>query len=189
MSKALQINRNELEGTAAELGKHGQDICVADMSGSMREPAIEGKSRFECLKIALETHAARLQLLAFNNRVWECSPADLDNPSGGTALHSALQHARALEPIHVLVICDGEPNNPQAAIDEAALIAANCVIDALYIGPMDDAHEQGRHFMSDLAEVGRGRYIEFDMRGATQLQLTQRVGALLALPGPGVIEL
>lgn len=164
------------------------DLILADISGSMAgRSSMANLSCWSCLKQALQAQGERAAVLAFETFVHETTADNLPPPTGGTNLTGALEHAMALEPLHVLVISDGEPNNPETALEAASRLANDCIIDVLYIGPNN---EQAKQFMRSLAEVGRGRYMEFDLTAEkSPLELTSKVSSLLALPGPGTIEL
>lgn len=164
------------------------DLILADISGSMAGcSSIANLSCWDCLKQALQAQGERAAVLAFETLVYETTADDLPQPTGATNLTGALEHATALEPLHVLVISDGEPNDPKTALTAACQLANDCIIDVLYIGPNN---EKAKQFMRSLAEVGRGRYMEFDLTAEkSPLELTSKVSSLLALPGPGTIEL
>jgi Mg-chelatase subunit ChlD len=90
--------------------------------------------------------------------------------------------------LHVLVISDGAPNSQNQAFDSAKVLAAECIIDVLFVGSAND--ERCIEFMKKLAEIGRGRYQSLDLSGATALMLGSKVNDMLALPSPkGSIEL
>ena len=162
---------------------HNSDLVLADLSGSMSEPAFEGHSKYDCLKTALAVIGSnpKVQILGFNYAVYEVQASELPKPAGGTQLHLALQKAGSLEPLHVLVICDGRPDSTESAMLQGTLVAEQCIIDTLFIGPASD--EEGIAFMKKLAQVGRGRYSSFDPVQGSPLLLGEKVASLL-LTGP-----
>lgn len=162
------------------------DLIVADLSSSMNHGAFGGKSRYDCLCMAIKDFTGRASVLAFNNRVFEVDCDALPYPSGSTKLHLALHRAVELTPLHVLVISDGAPDNVQWALGETALLAEMCIVDALYVGPEDKVCED---FMRELARIGRGRYAAFNMSEHTPKMLEQKVGAMLSLPAPSTVTL
>jgi hypothetical protein len=163
------------------------DLIVADLSSSMVHIAFGGKSRYECLCLAVKDFTGRASVLAFNNRVFEVECNDLPHPSGSTKLHLALHRAVELTPLHVLVISDGVPDNQEWALGETALLAEQCVVDALYVGPANEVYAE--KFMRELARIGHGRYAAFNMEEHTPKMLEQKVGAMLSLPAPTTVEL
>lgn len=177
------IGRRAVDGNT----QHNCDVVIADLSSSMGCTAFDGKSRHECLQEAMTPFKGRVQVLAFNSSVWEVDADALPSPSGSTNLAEALDVARSIEPVHVLVISDGEPNSEQHAFDAAEKLAEICTIDAMYIGP-----DSGKAvaFMKKLAEeIGRGRFIDFRIDQQSPLLLEQKIDSLLALPAPGSIQL
>ena len=158
------------------------DLIIVDRSGSMGLLAIGGKGRIECVREALGPFKNRAHVLAFNDQCVEVDCDTIPDASGGTDLARALSTANSLEPIHVLVMCDGEPNNGPKALKVAGEIAKQCIIDALYIGPEDDTTAIG--FMKELAAVGHGRFSMFNLNEQSPLLLSQGVATMLALPDP-----
>lgn len=170
-----------------------QDMVIADLSGSMSYSAFEGMSRYECLQQALAPYLGRVQVLAFNNYVREVDADSLPVPAGFTAMDKAFQVATYLEPLKVLMISDGCPDNKGRAIDEAKKLinektdgTFDRVMDVMYIGPENEAAEA---FMRQLADIGHGRYFNFKIDKQSPALLEQKIGSLLALPQPGTIEL
>lgn len=165
---------------------HNCDMVIADLSGSMSSEAFEGKSRYQCLQQALAPFKGRVQVLAFNSRVWEVDADSLPQPDMFTAMAKAIETAIQLEPLHVLMISDGLPDNRTTALQAADQLAQTCIMDVMYIGPED---ENAEGFMQELANVGRGRYINFRVDKESPMQLESEIDSLLALPAPGSIEL
>lgn len=166
---------------------HNCDMVIADLSGSMAERAFEGKSRYQCLQEALKPFKGRVQVLAFNSRVWEVDADALPTPDMYTAMHKALDTAIQLEPIHVLLISDGIPDSKPSAIDSATQLANNCIIDTMYIGPQDET--AAIETMKEIAHIGRGRFFNFQIDQQSPALLEAKIDQLLALPSPGSIEL
>ncbi len=185
MSNDLTKNPNQV--TTRKRAPKNADLIVADLSSSMNRQARDGKSRYEYLCMAIKDFTGRASVLAFNTSVFEVECDELPHPRGSTKLHLALHRAVELTPLHVLVISDGVPDSDEWALGETALLAEQCVVDALYVGPSHD--EYAIKFMRELARVGRGRYAEFNMAEHTPKMLEQKVGAMLSLPAPSTVTL
>lgn len=191
MSRALTIKqRRELEAREQQLASqkrpHNCDWVVADISLSMNWAAFEDKRRITCLRDALRPLAGRVQVLAFNNTTQFVQADEIPDAGGGTDLAGALRTMHELEPLHILVVSDGEPNNKPDALTEATKLSDQCVIDVLYIGPQETAAEE---FMQALARAGRGRYSKFDINKQSPLLLGNKVSDMLALPAPTTVVL
>lgn len=160
------------------------ELILADISSSMGIRLLENKTRFDLLCLALKPLAKSAHVLAFHDRVFEVDADNLPPPDHSTALHLALDKATQLEPLHVLVISDGEPDNESKAIESAKYLAEQCIIDVLYIGPATgNRTEQCIAFMKELATIGRGRYQSLDLDNPSgTLLLGSKVNSLLALP-------
>jgi hypothetical protein len=187
----MRNNKNEIIKVTRELvptGRtkkatpHNADLIVADISGSMGSPAIAALPRIECVRQALAPFKGRAHVIAFNDSIHEVDCDAIPDPAGGTDLAKALDFVIGLEPLHVLVMCDGQPNIKQAALDSCARLAEQCIIDTLYIGP--PSHDRDIAFMRELAAVGHGRAMTFDLSEKSPLLLSQGVASLLALPAP-----
>lgn len=161
------------------------DLILADVSGSMGMAAFEGKTRIDCVRLALKPFVGRAHVLAFDHRVMEVDCDQIPGAGGSTGLDRAIERAIYLEPIHVLVMCDGCPDLRARSLEMAAKLAEQCLIDALYIGPATD--EAAIAFMKELAAVGHGRFSMFSLTESSPLLLEQKVGSLLALPDPNSV--
>lgn len=77
----------------------------------------------------------------------------LPEPSGGTALHLALDYVAAMvpPPERVIVLSDGSPNDVGLALTAGRRLAP-MVIDAYYVGA--DGDRLALQFMADLAACG-----------------------------------
>jgi hypothetical protein len=176
----------EKQRKVTSLTPKNQDMVIADLSGSMSYTAFEGKSRYDCLQEALAPYLGRVQVLAFNNYVREVDADSLPQPAGFTAMDKAFKVATYLEPLKVLLISDGCPDNKGRAIDEATTLAKDRTIDVMYIGPRNEVAEK---FMQQIADIGGGRYFNFEIDKNSPALLESKIGTLLALPSPGSIEL
>lgn len=177
-------------GVTAELrrrmaGAGERVLILADTSGSMDEPAGGGRRKIEHLRQALNSvlcDRPLALLIEFNSTAREVTlAAPLGDPTGGTALHLALDLAREFQPRQTVVISDGRPDDEAAAIAAAEKLTGT--IDVIYCGP--DGDTKAIDFMRRLAKVGCGRVIVRDLRRASnQQQLTAELRQVLALPSP-----
>jgi len=176
----------------------GSKIIVADVSGSMgMNDCQEGKRRIDILREALAPMEGRAYVIEFGiygRRAdhngfpsTRCTtPASISEPSGGTPMDQGLARAAGLEPETVLLMSDGRADDPWRAKDAAKLLAKECIIDTLFIGPSDPVGEQ---LLREIAEIGRGSFDVFDITKTTSLLLESKVESMLALPAPKIIEL
>ncbi len=184
MSKALTFKQqHDLTIRRGKVTPKNADLILVDRSGSMGSPAIGGKSRINCVREALAPFKGRAHVLAFDDSVEEVDCDNIPKPRGTTLLGKALEFTISLEPLHVLVMCDGYPTDE--VFGAAGRLAQQCIIDALYIGPPSD--ERAINFMRQLAEVGHGRFSLFDLTEKSPLLLSQGVESMLALPDPASV--
>lgn len=151
----------ERHAARATWAASGTALILADVSGSMSESA-GTRSKYDLLREALD-QAARPgdDIVAFSSTARRIdSPQHLPYPSGGTALHLALAEAVATQPGVTLVISDGQPDDADAALTEAAKLRG--LVNVVYCGP-DDDHE-AIAFMRRLAAQGGGRCYVHDLR-------------------------
>jgi hypothetical protein len=121
------------------------------------------------------------RLIAFGSTAREVdSPGGLPAPSGGTALHLALDAAAASRPRKTVVVTDGRPDSEQAALDAAA--RASGLIDVVYCGPDSDA--AALDFLRRLTRVGGGVIIARDIAKDSKLRLAPAIRDALGLPAP-----
>ena len=190
MSRGLTYkDRYDLERRPKARGRveipQNADLILADKSSSMGLAAFAGKTRIDCVNEALKPFRGRAYMLAFSSRVEELDCGDTLQAEGSTNLAAALGRAIELEPIHVLVMCDGEPNSKPSALQAASKLAEQCLIDTLYIGPETDV--EAINFMKELAAVGHGRFSIFSLTESSPLLLEQKIDSLLCLPDPGSV--
>lgn len=162
-------------------GASDQQIVLVDVSASMAETDIGGKTRFAYLQDALRfAMPPGAKLISFSTlpHVLQ-SIADLPAPGGTTSMHLALEMVEMDKPQHTLVISDGQPNDKKAALVAAEALTGT--IDVIFVG--DDNDKEAIAFMNQLARVGAGRVVVHDVtKQRTQAVLTQHVKTVLALP-------
>jgi hypothetical protein len=135
-------------------------VALVDTSGSMAQR--EGsRRRIDLLTDVLQqvlTADPTLRVITFGSVPEELTGTEpgrnlqLPEPCGSTALHLALEYvAQGPLPIRLVVISDGSPDDPQAAL-AAAKALAPVIIDAYYVGPDDDRAAIG--FMRALSLAG-----------------------------------
>ena len=172
-------------GATARYSQRMNGVCddtviLADVSSSMGEWA-GAKRKIEHVREALESVWPQIKtphLIAFASHPQElASPRELPQPSGGTALHLALDMSLPYAQRKTLVISDGRPDNAEEAIKAAERISG--IIDVIYCGPDDDV--EAISFMRRLASIGCGHVHTHTWK--TPFQLVVR--NVLALPDPG----
>lgn len=125
-------------------------VVLADVSGSMAESAA-GRRKIDVLAEAMQSLPATHSIVAFSSYVTPIATGyTLPAPSGGTALHLALDHCHAIDATHILVISDGHPDSAASALAAADRLHAR--IDIIYCGPDNDM--EGITFMRRLARGG-----------------------------------
>lgn len=165
--------------------RKNMDMVLADYSGSMSGVACEGKSKIDCLRMAMTPLVGRVLVLAFSDDVIEVDADAIPDPYAGTNLLKALRACESYEPMHVLVISDGAPYPKDECLPEAARLSENFIIDVLYVGRASDT--DCIEFMRSLAKAGRGRYQAFDLERQAPALLESTVAKLLSLPAPKVL--
>ena len=154
-------------------------FILADISGSMDESA-GTETKFAMLRRALQHQTIDWninRLVAFHSFPEEiASPAQLPSPTGGTALHLALDYIAAHNPAYTLVISDGHPDNAAAALKAADKVSGR--IDVLYIGP--DGDLDAIRFMYQLAGRAGGTVTIRDIKKEKTLPASTISGLLCA---------
>jgi len=163
--------------TARQTNTGDHRYILADISGSMDENA-GAETKFVILRRALQHPTIDWnshRLVAFHSFPEEiASPAQLPSPTGGTALHLALDYIAAHNPAYTLVISDGHPDNAVAALKAADKVSGR--IDVLYIGP--DGDLDAIRFMYQLAGRAGGTVTVRDIRKEKTLPATTIAGLL-----------
>lgn len=141
-------------------------VIIVDTSGSMYTNDSRGsKSRYDVAlqELAqLQAHMpGKLAILAFSD---DCIFVPGGQPpflGGGTDLAGALRFAKVADVpgMRFIVISDGQPDDEQAALAEAAKYQNR--IDTIFVGPENDWHG-GRAFLERLAAASGGQHIAAD---------------------------
>lgn len=131
----------------------GPVVALYDCSSSMQELARGGKRKYELVEDARAILHASYEI-EFGGFGARATTGHLSLPTGNTPLHLALNSARAFQPSRTIVITDGHPDDPYAALAEARTLSG--VIDVVYCGPERDMEAQ--EFLRKLATVTGGRY-------------------------------
>lgn len=155
-------------------------VVLADVSGSMAEPAGQ-KLKIDVLREAMQIAVPPgAVIIAFSSTPQVVSsPTLLPAPGGGTALHLALEKAAQHQPRYTLVITDGRPDLPEAALQRAEALPGT--LDVIYCGP--DSDIEAILFIRKLAQVGAGRAHVHDIRQAAARQaLAPAIRAALEAP-------
>ena len=133
------------------LGKHQQAtkvVLLLDTSGSMDSPADSpGERRIDALRGVVAT--LRQKQLAFRQLSFNSDFMWTDivpEPSGGTNLSGALDFVGQIKPEHLIIVSDGEPDSPDAAMASAKKLS--CKIDVFFVGPKGSP---GDAFLKQLA--------------------------------------
>lgn len=158
----------------AQVFAGAEAMILLDTSGSMVLNDCPGNTR--------RCDAARDQLIRLQQGMpgkialvsWDDSPRFCANglpspPSGGTDLVAALNFAKPADGcgLKIIIISDGEPNDPQAALALARLFKTK--LDVIYIGPEDGF---GRDFLRRLADARGGTFSANNVEGITTLAPT-----------------
>lgn len=131
---------------------------LADCSSSMDYTTRSGKRRIDHLAVVLGYVLSRVKLqtlIAFNSVPVEIEigpKVKLPEPYGSTDLALALTYVAELaqRPERLIVLCDGEPNDPELAIRVAGTLGIP--IDAYFCA--DDDFTVGQKFMARLSAAG-----------------------------------
>jgi len=98
---------------------------------------------------------------------------DIPEPGGVTPLDTAIRLAASLGALHLIIVSDGQPTDPEAARQAAR--DAQCQIDVCYIGRPGDL---GERFLRELARQHGGSCDTLDLRTK---QLETKIRGLLGV--------
>ena len=152
-------------------------VILVDTSGSMGTyDSRGGRTRYDvaCEELtALQGNLpGKLAVLSFSDNTLFCPDGKPFNQNGSTDLARALKFAKVADVpgIRFIVISDGEPNDANAALKEAARYHNR--IDVIYVGP--ETMPAGRDFLTRLATASGGQAMTAD-RAQNLLATTQRL--------------
>lgn len=152
-------------------------VVIVDTSGSMKTP--DSRGRQQRYAVACEELAAlqgslpgKIAVLSFSDNTLFCPDGKPFEQGGSTDLAGALKFARVADvpDMRFIVISDGEPNDANAALKEAAKYQNR--IDVIYVGP--EALPTGREFLTKLAAASGGQMVTAD-RAQNLLEATQKL--------------
>ena len=138
-------------------------IVVCDVSGSMvTTDARGGRRRYdvaceELSKLQVQM-PGKIAVVAFSDAPQFAPGGVPPFTSGGTDLARALAFVKPADGcVRVVVVSDGQPNDPEAAMREARKFKSP--IDVIYVGPEGGS---GAVFLADLARASGGTYVTAD---------------------------
>lgn len=139
-------------------------FLLLDCSSSMNSKMRNGKKRIAGLRdVVKEITAQRaVQMVAFGPSndegrvVFFCGAVPA--PAGGTPLHAALEFAKEQNAGRVVVVSDGCPDSPQAAMDAAKAFGGQ--VDVVFVGNPGD---YGSNFLAELAAITGGTAFDGDL--------------------------
>jgi hypothetical protein len=175
-AKTLPRNTGQVATQQRALERRsGGRMVLADVSFSMSTRVDDGRRKIDVLREAVDAALRQVvaRLFVFSADVREAQM--IPEPEAGTNLAQALQAVRALDPGVTLLISDGLPDDPAAALLEAEKFRG--VIDVMYIGPASDRKAQA--FLRDLARKAGGNLHSVDLKIAARLPLSPRIAGLL----------
>lgn len=164
----------------AETFMQADCIVMIDISLSMSEhDCLEGQRRYDAALAEL----AKLQrqipgkvgVIQWSSSVQFVPGGVPDFPTGSTQLANCLRFVKPADDtgIRLILVSDGEPDDPETAMDEARTFKSK--IDTVYVGP---ANGYGADFLKRLAAATGGQAVT---QSVTEIgQLSQTVKKLLA---------
>lgn len=149
----------------AQTFMHAEVVTIVDVSGSMGTlDSTGGQSRYSvaCKELALiqRQNSGKVAVIAFSDNSEFCPGGVPIFYGSGTNLAGALQYAKIADipGMKIIVISDGEPNNPDTALEVAKTYKNK--ISVIYVGP--EHRPYGREFLQKLANVTGGQAITAD---------------------------
>lgn len=169
---------------------------LVDVSGSMNQgvgqtaPSVFGapigsKTRINVLREVVDgmrKEGLECPIVAFGGDRYpfarHVTNGQIPEPSGGTPMAEGINFCGKDGCTHLVVVSDGVPNDPEAAIEAA--IAFNAPIDVVYIGPDGDT---GADFMRRLAAAAKGKVsvTVADLRKTGSKELGTKMRGLLGV--------
>lgn len=178
---SLQAQAQASNTSLAETFLNCDLVVLVDTSGSMDAhdaPGYQKRYDAACTELAAiqKKHPGKIGVIAFSSTVMFCPGGVPPFLSGGTDLAAALDYVHLLDGLcEIVVISDGEPNSPDAALRQAKRFTQSA-ISCVYIGPEG---EPGQAFLTKLARIARGQAV----MAAKTAQLAARLEPLLLAAG------
>jgi hypothetical protein len=154
-TKPVPLKKGEILATRGQ-GK-ADVIVLADISGSMNDLDLGAtKPRYLLVQDALEKFIGAL-VITFNDSPSVLPPGQpLPRPYGGTMLSPAILLAGRFEPLHVVIVSDGEPIDESQALHVVQALKAK--VSVVFCGNARNVH--ARKFLESLANAKGGTYSE-----------------------------
>jgi Mg-chelatase subunit ChlD len=144
-------------------------MFLIDCSGSMNYPLVGGGTRMSALRevmreLAHQGHSRQMVSIGGYGPVGFLTHS-IPEPSGSTPLAEAIEFAHFHGAGHLIVISDGEPNDPEHAMHAAQQFGGP--IDVFFVG---DAGSQGEQFLQQLARHSGGKLDTISLDQPKQLE-------------------
>jgi len=200
MGALATTNGGSIEGSMADYQKRTgaglakswlqvKALVVVDISGSMAtRDAGDGHRRVDIARMELAKLQKRMPgqiaVVEFNYDARLRRDGSLGEPDGGTNLRGALDYAAellgpGLERVQIVVVSDGLPDSPEAAVEAGrAMAGKGCHLSTVYCGPDTglDANS-GKAFLRQLATAGGGKADEALLAKALETTITKLLAA------------
>lgn len=155
-------------------------FVMVDVSGSMMACDVEGRTRYDvaCEQLARlqEQNPGEVGVASFSDRADFCPAGIPIINGGGTDMVAALGMLRMADNtgIQLVLISDGEPNDPAGTLKEAAKFTSK--IDTIFVGPEGD---HGAEFLRKLAAATGGVSVvnSTDQLGKLSENITKLIAA------------
>jgi hypothetical protein len=176
MNTALDARKGIVKGSLTDIAAssghslaqtfvNAEVVILVDTSGSMgTHDSRGGQRRYDvaCEELATLQNGlpGKIAVLSFSQATLFCPDGKPFNQCAGTDLAGALKFARVADvpDMRFIVISDGEPDSPSAALAEAKRYQNR--IDVIYVGP--EALPAGRDFLAKLAAASGGQVVTAD---------------------------
>jgi len=162
-------------------------VLLVDVSGSMGAGMRNGKTRIQGLREVVAGIQSKrpTTMVAFGLSGHPLEPmasvgfvTEIPEAQGGTPLAEAIHFARGAGFGRAVVISDGGPNDPRAAMEAAKVFGGR--IDVIFVG---DAGDPGSFFLDQLAQATGGSRFEGDLANVKEIQ-----GAVVGLLNGATLE-
>lgn len=150
LSDKIRVGLKEMKLEKAEIVAKQGVVFLLDISGSMQE-RVEGKRKIDHLRDVMQAYRDTRQV-CFSHHVWETNK--IPEPQSNTDMAQGFSYLQTLAPHPnlVVLVSDGEPDNPSDA--EAQALALHIPVNIIFIG-MKGSY--GEVFMLRLAQLTGGK--------------------------------